>query len=535
MIRCNRSKYPAILPAAALATAAAMPGSALALSFEAGGWSFDVDTTLGAAAQWRTEKRDKKLSTSPENWNFNDGNNNFDRGSLTSAKASFILEVAGQYENFSFFIRGDGLYDTVYMDNTSDLSVENYESYNNAIPNGGTVKRGDFPDGTLDEQGRRLRLLDAFVNYEFELGSQFGSIRLGRQVISWGEGFIFQSVNSLQNPADGSVALSPGVEAKEIFLPTNAVDLKLGFNDQVSAEVYYKLQWEETTQPGVGSFLSPNDVTGPGAQRTLVPEFGQTFPVVSPQHADDYGQWGAAMRYVTDYGTSFSLSYVRGNANTPGVRVVTDLDTFETYSQEIYPEDIKFWQFGVSTIFGETSVYADLVYSENAPFNDITQYVNDKNQLVSSDSVRGHYTQFMVGIFDTWTAFPWLSERIDVIAEVVYMHNNLGTSDRETNPYLVTDDALAYQLNLRLNYFSVLPGLDLVVPISYRHDVDGYGASAVNPTYEDQMQASIGIEGLYLSNWKFEVKYSFYFGNDDVGEPLWSDRDNVAIGVKYKF
>ena len=49
------------------------------------------------------------------------------------------------------------------------------------------------------------------------------------------------------------------------------------------------------------------------------------------------------------------------------------------------------------------------------------------------------------------------------------------------------------------------------------------------------MQASIGIEGLYLSNWKFEVKYSFYFGNDDVGEPLWSDRDNVAIGVKYKF
>ena len=84
-------------------------------------------------------------------------------------------------------------------------------------------------------------------------------------------------------------------------------------------------------------------------------------------------------------------------------------------------------------------------------------------------------------------------------------------------------------------YAKVLPGLDLTVPLSFQHDLDGYGASAGNSSYEDQMVASIGLQGAYLSNWEFEAKYSFYFGNDDVGEPLFYDRDNLAISVKYTF
>lgn len=523
-----------ILGATALITAAAMPNMAMALTFETGAWLFDVDTSLGAAAQWRTESRDKTLSTDFDNYNLNDGNNNFDTG-LVSAKGSFILEIAGQREDFSFFVRTDGLYDYVYEDEKSDLSQEDYLTYNGAIPNGGKLKRGDFPSGTLSEHGKRVRLLEAFVNQEFELAEQSGGVRLGRQVIAWGEALLYQGVNTMQNPIDGGVALSPGVEAKEIFLPTNAIDLKWSFSNSISAEAYYKLEWEETTQPGVGSFLSTSDITGPGAQRVILTPGVLSGKVLEADNPDDFGQWGTALRYLTEEGTSFGISYTRSHANGPGSQFLLDL-AGETTSQEIYLEDINFWQFGVNTTVGEASIYADLAYSDNAQFIDKSRYLNDRGQLVAADVVRDDYRQAVVGITDGYTAFPWLSPQIILTAEAIYQSNDLGEGDKTGTPYIATDDAWGYQFILIFKYYSVLPGVDLDVPISFRHDVDGYGETMLkNVLVEDQKWASVGVNALYLDNWEMQAKYSFYFGNDDTGEPVLSDRDNIALSVKYKF
>ena len=61
-------------------TGAALCGSlalaslpAQALEYEWGEWLFDVDTTLSAGAQWRTESRDKDLAFDEGALNFNDG------------------------------------------------------------------------------------------------------------------------------------------------------------------------------------------------------------------------------------------------------------------------------------------------------------------------------------------------------------------------------------------------------------------------------------------------------------------------------
>jgi hypothetical protein len=518
-----------------LGLSCSLPNTAAALSFEAGDWLFNVDTTLTAAAQWRTESRDKKLSTHEDNLNLNDGNNNFDTG-LVSAKGSFILEVGGEYGDFSFFLRGDGLYDYAYEQMDSDLSRENYLTYNSAVPNGGDVKRGDFPDGTLDEHGKRLRLLEAFINYEFDLGEQSGSIRAGRQVIAWGEAILYQGVNAIQNPIDAGVALSPGVEAKEIFLPTGAVNLKWNFTDFLSAEAYYKLEWEESTLPGVGSFLSPADITGPGAERVLLAP-GLTGKVTSADDPSDSGQWGTALRYVTEGGTSFTASYTRSHANTPGNEFVLDFaDLGSTFTRDVYLEGIHFWQVAANTTWGEASVYADFAYSDNAPFVDRTQFLNEQGKLVASSTTRGHYRQLVLGMTDLYTAFTWLSEQIILTAEVIYQSNNLGESKREDAPYGITEDAWGYRFNMSLKYFSVLPGMDLEIPLSFRHDVDGYGASVIqNSLLEGQKWAGIGARAIYLENWEFDAKYSFYFGNDDPGDPVLSDRDNLTLSAKYRF
>ncbi len=515
---------------------AALPAPALALSFEKGDWLFNVDTSLTAAMQWRTESRDKETIDDPLDpyLNLNDGNNNFDKGSLVSAKGSFILEVGGEYGDFAFFVRTDGLYDYVYENRNTDLSEQDYLSYNGAIPNGGDVKRGDFPDKTVDEHGKRMRLLEAFINYQFDLGERRGSLRLGRQVIAWGEATIYQGVNTMQNPIDGGVALSPGVEAKEIFLPTGAIDLKLGLTDNLNAEAYYKLEWEKTTQPGVGSFLSASDITGPGAQRVLLGPLG-TGKVVSADDPSSSGQWGAALRYLTDAGTNFSFGYTRSHANSPGSQIVVDFGG-GSYTREVYLEDIDYWQFSVAANVGEALVYTDLAYSDNAPFIDTTQHDNAQGQLVVSDVSRGTYRQAVLGMTDIYTAFPWLSRQVVFTGELIYQSNNLGEGDKKGTPYIVTDDAWGYQFITILRYFALMPGLDLDVPISFRHDVDGYGSGTMkNNLIEGQKWASIGLDAVYLDHWQFAAKYSFYFGNDDRDEPVLSDRDNIALSVKYKF
>lgn len=519
---------------------------AQALRYEWGEWLFNVDTTLGASAQWRTESRDKDLAFNEGALNFNDGNNNFDPG-LVSNNLKAIIEFGGEYRDFSFFIRADAMYDWVYTENSTDLSDAAYASYNNGIPSGGTLLPGELPRDTIAEHGRRTRLLDAFVTYNFGIGEQSGALRFGRQVISWGESTFYPGINALQNPIDAVAAQAPGTEAREIFLPTSAIDLKWDFNPNISAEIYYKLDWQRSTLPGVGSFLSTSDTTGAGAERVLLGPLGAA-PVISRATPDDDGQWGTALRYITDNGSNFELYYVNAHHNIPGVDILIDLaNPDNSFTREVYAEDIPMWGASMSTLFGEAQVYLDGVYSDDMSFVDVSSQFGEAGLFERSKVVRGHYWQVAGGFTDIYTAFPWLSEQIVVLGEVLYQGNNLGGSELIPPPagvtppgernLKVTDTAWGYQFRVQLKYFSVIQGMDVTVPITFKHDVDGYGNAngLSNGLIEDMKTASIGFDAFYLTNWQLSGKYAWYWGNDNPDDRPLSDRDNISLSIKYVF
>ena len=543
----TKSKYRACGGGAVLCCSLALAGlPAQALEYEWGEWLFDVDTTFSAGAQWRTESRDKNLAFDEGALNFNDGNNNFDPG-LVSNNVKAIFEIGGAYHDFSFFVRADALYDFVYTENRTDLSDEGYLSYNNGIPAGGNLLQGELPRETIAEHGRRTRLLDAFITYNFGVGEQSGALRFGKQVISWGESTFYPGINALQNPIDAVAAQAPGVETREIFLPTSALDLKWDFTPNISAEAYYKLDWERSTLPGVGSFLSTSDTTGPGAERVLLGPLGAagTSRRVTP---DDGGEWGAAFRYITDEGNNYDFYYINAHHNIPGAEIVLDLaDPSQSYVREVYEEDIPLWGASMSTLVGEAQVYLDGVYSDDMPFVDVTSEFGEGGTFERSKMTRGHYWQLAAGFTDIYTAFPWLSEQIVVLAEVLYQGNNLGEDELIPPPagitppgernLKVTDTAWGYQARVQLKYFSVLQGLDVTVPITFKHDVDGYGNAngLTNGLTEDMMTASVGFDAFYLSNWQFSGKYAWYWGNDIPDDRTLSDRDNLSLSIKYAF
>ncbi|MGI9289530.1 MAG: DUF1302 domain-containing protein [Pseudomonadales bacterium] len=487
-----------------------------ALEFDVGEMVIDLDTELSYAAQWRVQGQDKRLIEGIAKNSVDDGDRNFDTG-LVSNRAAVRVEMAASYQDWSAFVRANAFYDDVYENEETDMDEAGYATYNDGRLLGGNVDLGDFPDATVDKHGSKARILDAYVQYNFDMFDQGGSVRAGRQVISWGESTFFSGVNGLQNRIDAVAARAPGAEVKEILLPTGAAYLQTSLTDSLSAELYYQYEWEQSLLPGVGSYFSTSDLTGPGAQRFVAGSF--VFPKVEDQQPDDGGQWGAATRYFMDSGTELGLYFVKSHAKTPFP--VIDLAS-GTYSN-VYEDDIRTYAGSVSTLVGEASLLVDVLYSPNMAFIESTPF--------PSDVVRGHLFQSSVSWTDT-IGQSALADQIFYIGEVVYTRNNLGDNELEGSAFGVTDDAWAYAARVILNYESVLPGLDLEVPIVFQHQVEGH-ASGVNQFVDNTRQFSIGVDAFYLEVWKLNVTYAAFSGGGAANSV--KDRDNISLSVKYTF
>ena len=94
-----------------------------------------------------------------------------------------------------------------------------------------------------------------------------------------------------------------------------------------------------------------------------------------------------------------------------------------------------------------------------------------------------------------------------------------------------TKNAWGYTLGVTLNYKSVLPGLDLDVPVSFKHTPSGVWKAL--SMQENAKSASIGVRFKYFTNWKGNLKYTTFWGEKD--EHRNHDRDNISFDVTYTF
>lgn len=91
-------------------------------------------------------------------------------------------------------------------------------------------------------QSSGVQLLDAFVYHNYELADQTGSVRVGKQVVSWGGStFISGGINSI-NQLDASALRRPGSELKEGLIPVDMIYVQQSLNDVLSVEGFYQLQ-----------------------------------------------------------------------------------------------------------------------------------------------------------------------------------------------------------------------------------------------------------------------------------------------------
>jgi len=216
-------------------------------------WQMSVDTILSYGSAWRVESADEDNLLDP---NADDGNRNFSTG-LISNRASFLTDIEVSDGDKGVFLRVNGFYDGRYHNDTDHDQPGTYNS--DPLYGGSADDSTSFTDDTVDQHGQDVRLLDLFFYTGFSLGERQGSLRVGRQVVSWGESlFIQNSINSA-NPADASKANVPGIEVKEILLPVNMLYGQLDLTDQLSMEAYYQFEWARTEIDAAGSYFSFSD------------------------------------------------------------------------------------------------------------------------------------------------------------------------------------------------------------------------------------------------------------------------------------
>ncbi len=289
-------------------------------AFENDNVRIQLDSTISYGLQWRVESRDKDIiglanGGTKHSVNYDDGNLNYDTGLISNAiKMTSELDIDAHW--IGAFVRASGFYD--------------YENEK------GSRERTDLTSEAKDAVGSDIDLLDCYIWVSSEVAGMPFQIRVGDQIVSWGEStFIQHSINSI-NSVDVSKLRVPGAELKEALTPEGMVWATISPTDNLSIEGFYEYDWEETKLDPMGTYFSGADFIGDGATKLMlgfgaVPDQGNTpwydtfmaVPRGKSDYAKSQGQYGAAVRYYSEalHSTEFSLYAMNYHDHIPTMSI----------------------------------------------------------------------------------------------------------------------------------------------------------------------------------------------------------------------
>jgi hypothetical protein len=244
--------------------------------------------------------------------NADDGDLNYRRGMASFlVKASHDLEV-NYRDTAGIFVRGFYFNDFVNSDG-----------------NRAHIALSDQANSIVSENAE---LLDAYVYLKHNIGDMPATLRVGRQVLSWGEStFIPNGINSI-NPVDVAKLRTPGSELKEALLPIDMISGSVNVSENLTFEGFYLLSWERTRIDPPGTYFSTNDFVAKGGTKVYL-GFGaipDSSPLGAIFRAQDHqpgsaGQYGVTLRWLAHglNDTEFAVYYMKYNSRLPVISAIT--------------------------------------------------------------------------------------------------------------------------------------------------------------------------------------------------------------------
>lgn len=387
----RRAKLPL-----AVSLASTLAGPAFGVSFNIGEIEGQFDSSLSVGASWSTASPNKNLIGVNNGGHglsqtSDDGHLNFKKGETFSKIFKGIHDLELKYGDTGVFIRGKYWYDFELKDEGRQFK---------------DISDSGRKQGAQSSGGQ---ILDAFIYHNYAIADQPGSVRFGKQVVSWGEStFIQNGINAI-NPVDVSAFRRPGAEVKEGLIPVNMFYVSQSLTDNLSAEAFYQLEWDQTVVDNCGTFFSQPDVIADGcdnnlrllSKRSSIPP--QALPALDrfgvdineegvlvrrgpDRDARDSGQFGVAFRYNYDpLDTEFGAYFVNYHSRAPifsatgaspaafaaaaqaGALAPLIVAGNSSYFVE-YPEDIRLYGLSFSTTLPTGTAWSgEVSYRPNAP------------------------------------------------------------------------------------------------------------------------------------------------------------------------
>ncbi len=560
-----------------------MAANVQGLEFYTGGIEGSFDSQFSMGSSWRVEDADAKLLGGN---NMNDGNSNYNKGDAFSQvfKGSHDFQVS--YQNFGAFVRGKYWYDSALENNkvntghgpTATVTTLGADAGDNEGLNLFSYNEGTLDDSNFSDYAKfsGAMILDAFIYGEFELGDMPLDVRLGKQVVSWGEStFIFGGINAI-NPVDVSAFRRPGAEIKEGLIPVNMAYASMGVTDDLSVEAFYQLEFQETVIPGCGTYFSTNDYAADGCGIVSLGGAGLLRNADGVRNPKDDGQFGMAVRYLVG-DTELGFYGMNIHSRLPIASGVTGLTGGgpaggATYFVE-FPEDIQLAGVSFATNVGSVALSGEISHKKDLPIqinaNDLIggtlafgtpdggapAKLNAEifaATLGSGASPLGvtldGYRSFDVSQAQV-TAIKFIDQfagasRVVLIGEAGYtfIHDfdesegaiKFGQSGiyEGTEDGFVTESSYGYRARVVAKYSDVFAGINLTPILAWKHDLEGWAPNPGGAFKQGEKSLGLTLKADYLSTYNAAISYTQYMDGDATKT---QDRDFASITVGMQF
>jgi hypothetical protein len=297
-------------------TVACLAPSVRAFVFEIGDVKGSLDTTLSVGGLYRLDDPDKQYygvsaGGLQRSVNTDDGNLNYKKGTASFlVKANHDLQL--DYKSSGLFVRG-------YY-------------FNDFVNSSSSRERTQLSDEAEDLVAEGAELLDAYVYFKPDIAGMPASLRIGQQVLSWGESTFFPNGINSVNPIDVAKLRTPGSELKEALLPVNMISSSISLTQNLTFEAFYLLDWKRTRVDPPGTLFSTNDFVAKGGKKVYL-GFGAIADSAAlgailrgtDNEPDDDGQYGVNFRYLAEKlnNTEFGLYYMNYHSRLPAISART--------------------------------------------------------------------------------------------------------------------------------------------------------------------------------------------------------------------
>ena len=581
-----------------LAVLASVAAPAQATTFDLNeDWSFTTRSTLSLGSSWSTQSPDRHLMTRANalqaqgvsadgsSVSADDNRLNFKKGDPISQTFKGLTDFSVDGQGQGAFLRLKYWYDHAY------------ETRN------GRFK--DFDDSGWDDLARfqGFEALDAYLWKDLELAGHPLNVKLGKQVLPWGEALLIQNGINVINPLDITAFNRPGVEIKEGQLPVEMLSFSFGISDTLNLEGFYQYNWRPSVLDGCGTFFASSDVIQPGCgplylSQVLTDQQMQASGLFASSRGNespaDSGQFGFALRqmlpalndaeaalYFINYHSRLPyLTLDARNTRLPGN--FPGGGQGPTYAAA-FPENIRLYGLSLTAVepYSGISLATELSYRPNMP---LAYNAPDLTSAVVAGAAGSSWVELPAGFdnragdrLDGWLrkgVWQWTGSatqaidnvlgatRLSLFGEVGVVHiDGLGderlgrnaafgrsaprngstcntVASGVTNRYctdqgFATDWSWGYRLRASLEYSDVLPGINLIPAVNWRHDLEGYSYDPLGPFQEGQQALGLSLTANYLNDYSVELAYNAFFGSNDYS--TLDDRDFASVSFKVDF